>query len=127
MITILAFGNEYLQMDSLAKKIAPKLRDRNVKVFMCDSPEEITLHKPPIVILDVAEGITKPTLLKVEQLENSRIYSLHDFDLAYFLKLMKEMNELNEKDITIIALPMDKEPEIEEIRRLLPVDPEEVS
>ncbi|RMF05723.1 hypothetical protein D6764_04005 [Candidatus Woesearchaeota archaeon] len=62
MTTILAFGNEYLPMDSLAKKIAPELKGSDVKVFLCDSPEEITMHEPPIVILDVAEGIAKPTL-----------------------------------------------------------------
>jgi len=104
-MTVFCFGNEYLEIDSMAKEIGSKLK---LDVVMCNSPEEMFDKEPkaPICILDVAEGIDRPMLLTVSQLSTQKLFSLHDFDLAYFLKLMVEMGKVKEEDVRIVAVPM---------------------
>jgi Ni,Fe-hydrogenase maturation factor len=108
---IYCFGNEFLENDSLAKKIADDIKIEGVEFIKCSSPEEIFQEpEKEILIMDVAKGIGEPILIEdVDQLKNNNIVSLHDFDLAFFLKLMKKIGKL--KKVKIIGIPMrgDKE------------------
>jgi len=119
-MTIFCFGNEYIKLDSMAKEIGSKL---SCEVVMCNSPEEMFDKKPtpPLWILDVAEGIEKPMALTVSQLSTQKLFSLHDFDLAYFLKLMVEMGKVKDGDVHIVAVPMGGKAEdwIEQVEELL--------
>lgn len=106
---IYVFGNELVAQDSLAKKIAKSIIDENllpnVDFVFCEDPHEL-LDKEldNLVILDVAQNIDSVMMLtSTEQLEHSKIVSLHDFDLGYFLKLMKTTGALQQ--INIIAIP----------------------
>ena len=41
----------------------------------------------------------------VEQLQTNKIYSMHDFDLAYNLKILKKLKLMD--SIKIIGIPME--------------------
>src|SRR3989344_712349 len=102
---IYVFGNTLIKNDSLAVTITKKLQKDFPKInFVHLDPNE-EIKEKNITILDVAEGITKTTVLHdVNQLEHGKKFSLHDFDVAFSLKLMKKADLI--KKIKIIAVPM---------------------
>ncbi|MCB9359625.1 hypothetical protein H6503_06865 [Candidatus Woesearchaeota archaeon] len=107
---VYCFGNEFLENDSFAKEIADEISFPGIEFVKCDSPDEIFLEEKEIWILDVVDEIDDVILIDdVDKLKENYISTLHDFDLSYFLKLMKEMGRLN--SIKIIGIPMkgDKE------------------
>ena len=117
---IYVFGNTLLQKDSLAVEIAKKLKKDfpEINFIHLDPNEEI--KEKNITILDVATGIKKATVIKnLEQLDSEKRFSLHDFDLAFSLKLMKKIGMI--KKIIIIAVPMmyDKKRAYEEVKKLI--------
>ena len=102
---IYCFGNEFLDYDSLAKELADQISLPGIEFIRCNSPEDIFLEEKHIIILDVVEGIDKTILITdPDQLKDNNIVSLHDFDLSFFLKLMKETKQI--KKISIIGIPM---------------------
>ena len=102
---IYCFGNEFLDYDSLAKELADEISLPGIEFIRCNSPEDIFLEEKHIIILDVVEGIDKTILITdPDQLKDNNIVSLHDFDLGFFLKLMKETKQINK--ISIIGIPM---------------------
>ena len=91
MITVLCFGNEYVHGDTLAKEIADEIEIEGVNFIKCDNVNEVLSHKGELYILDVAKGINEIKIFDdIDKLSVKNIMSLHDFDLGYFLKLMKE-------------------------------------
>jgi len=102
---IYCFGNEFLENDSLAKELADEIVLPDIKFIKCNSPEEIFLEEENITILDVVENINKVILIEdIDQLKDNHISTLHDFDLSFFLRLKKEIGEIN--DVKIIGIPM---------------------
>lgn len=102
---IYCFGNEFLENDSLAKEIADEIKIDGVSFIKCDSPTDIVLEEKEIIILDVVEDIDKTIIIDdINQLKDNKIYSLHDFDLSFFLQLMKKTNQINK--VRIIGIPM---------------------
>jgi len=107
---VYCFGNEFLENDTLAKEIADEIQIEGVEFVKCDSPDDIVLEQDEIIILDVVEGIEKVILIEdIDQLKDNEIFSLHDFDLSFFLQLMEKIGQINK--IKIIGIPMkgDKE------------------
>ena len=104
---VYCFGNEFLKEDSLAKEFADELLIDGVEFVKCSSPEEVFEEdNEKIVILDVVGGVDEVILIdNLSQLQTGNMVSLHDFDLAYFLKLMRRMGTL--KEINIIGIPME--------------------
>jgi Ni,Fe-hydrogenase maturation factor len=104
MGVIFVFGNEDVEGDSLALKVAKKLK--KFKFYHSSRPESLLqIAEKDITILDVARGIDKVQLVKVENIKNQPKASLHDFDLGYFLRLIKELDK--SKKFKIIAVPME--------------------
>lgn len=99
------FGNPLLEEDSLALKVAEKLKSEvPFKIVYLDGIEEI--NEPNPLILDVAKGIGEIQIIEdVEKLYAGSFYTMHDADLAFFLKLRKKIGLL--KEIKIIAIPFD--------------------
>ncbi|MEM5843341.1 MAG: hypothetical protein QXL97_01335, partial [Candidatus Aenigmatarchaeota archaeon] len=92
---IYVFGNPLVKKDSLAVKLSKKLK----KVFPQIDFEEFDvvedLKEENLVIMDVAEGIEKVEIIEdLDLLENRKIYSLHDYDLSYELKLLKKIGKI---------------------------------
>ena len=120
MKTVLCFGNEFIKEDSLAKEIADELFIKNVRFVKCDNLSEILEYREEnLYILDVAEGIDEVKVIEdIDNINTRNIISLHDFDLGYFLRLMKENGKI--KKIRVIAIPFgfDKDKAKEELRKV---------
>lgn len=111
---ILVFGNKLVKKDSLALSVADELTQvllgTGIEFKEFDTAENLEDEGPDITILDVADGIKKVTVFDEKDLnkfEKSPAYSMHDFDLAITLKLLKKIGKI--KTIRIIAIPMEYE------------------
>jgi len=122
MKKIFCFGNEFVKQDSLAKEVVDELKIQGVEFVKCSSVDGLLNEKGDLVILDVVKGINEViTFNDLNRLKNKKICSLHDFDVAFFLKLMKELKQINK--IIIIGIPQqgDKEKIKSQLRDLLPI------
>jgi Ni,Fe-hydrogenase maturation factor len=121
MKTILCFGNQYIENDNLAIKLSKRLKVPGFEFKISENPNDIMNYKAKdLILLDVAKGVKKVTVIdNIEALSEHSLFTLHDFDLNYFLKLMKAAGMLEK--IKIIAVPMDYEEKkaLEEVKRLL--------
>ena len=99
---IYCFGNEYIESDSMAKKIADELKISGVEFIKTDSVEGI---KGDIVILDVVKVIKEVKLITdLNKIKEFYPITCHDFDLGTQLKLRKTIGEIN--SVKIIGVPM---------------------
>jgi len=121
---ILVFGNPIVEKDNLALKILPKLQKEfpNITFKHLDPTEDLAseIVDGKLTILDVVEGIDKVIIIKdIEQLKSEKIFSMHDFDLTFNLKLLQKIGKL--KEVEIIGLPMEmKEDEaLREIKKII--------
>lgn len=113
---LLVFGNEMIEEDRLAIEIA---RSMDHEFILCEDPTQIMEHKDA-VILDVVENLDKVILIDdIDQLRAHSLYSLHDFDLGFFLKLMGNAKLI--ENIQIIGIPQkgDKKKIKQEIEEIL--------
>ncbi|MBM3234050.1 hypothetical protein FJZ19_03060 [Candidatus Pacearchaeota archaeon] len=115
---ILYFGNPHLEEDNLAVKVCRKLEDEFKNHEFCyikDTFELIDLDLNDAIILDVVLGIDNVRKMSEKEIKQAKIFSLHDFDLGFFLKLKK-------KNIKIIGIPSNysEEKAIQEIKNLIP-------
>jgi len=109
---LLVFGNSLVEKDNLALKLLPKMKKEfpeiEFKEFDPIEDLENEIEDGKLFILDVVKGIKNVTIIKdIDKLEINKIYSMHDFDLAYNLKLLKKIGKL--KEVEIIGVPMGKE------------------
>ena len=102
---LLLFGNPALPTDNLALRVGKLLAKDGYEALHLENPLGLLdLNLTEYVILDVAYGIEEVKLIEnVDRLVLGRLCSLHDFDMAYFLKLMKQLGKL--ESIRIIAIP----------------------
>ena len=109
---ILVFGNPLVEKDSLALKIIPKLKKTFPKIEFkeLDGTESLEKEGRNLRIIDVAFpnfNEVRELLLKDEEdfkkLQENKIYSMHDFDLAYNLRLLKKINLL--ESVRILCIP----------------------
>jgi len=101
MKTILCLGNEFIEEDSLAKKIGERLSGDYRVINIKDSFQLMTFlsEEKDAVILDVVEGLEEVKIIPMENLRNDAILSAHDFDAGYVLKLVG-------KNVGIVGIPM---------------------
>ena len=105
MKKILIFGNHLVKQDNLPLRILPQLKQKfpNIEFKEIDSTENLQQEldeNKNLTIIDTAIDIQeiKTITLKTQddfkklQLPNS--LSMHDFDLAYNLRLLKKVNFL---------------------------------
>ena len=105
---IYIFGNPLLDFDNLPLKLAPKLEKLfpEIDFVITDPSENLKPIDGELIIIDTVEGIKKVILIDdIGKLETSKIYSLHDFDLAFNLKLLQKIGKL--KRVKIFGVPMD--------------------
>ena len=119
---ILVFGNPLVKEDSLALKLIPKLKKLfpEMEFIEIDPTEGLEKYGKNLIILDAVKGIDKVRIIdSIEQLQTNKIYSMHDFDLAYNLKILKKLGLI--ESVKIIGIPMDigEKESLEEIRKLL--------
>jgi len=107
MKTIYVFGNPLVKEDSLPLRLIDKLRKEfpslDFKEF--DTVEDLELEKE-LNIIDTVKGIKKVELIEdVDKIVTDKIYSIHDFDLGYNLKLLKKMKMIDK--VRIFGIPME--------------------
>lgn len=108
---VLAFGNEYVKEDKLAKELVKELKIKDISFFDCEVFDDIFnyIDYDMVYILDVVKNLKETKLLSIRDLKTKSLYTMHDFDLAFNLKIMKKLGEI--QDIKIIGIPIkgDKE------------------
>jgi Ni,Fe-hydrogenase maturation factor len=105
---IYIFGNPLLDFDNLPLKIASKLQEEFPKIdFVISDPNEnIKPINGELFIIDAVEEIDRVMLIDdVDKIQTQKLYSLHDFDLAFNLKLLQKIGRL--KKIKIFGVPME--------------------
>ena len=130
--TIHIFGNPLLDFDNLPLKLAPKLEKifPEIDFIITDPNENLKPIDGELIIIDTIEGVKsaqggpssgrKVILIDdIEKLETNKIYSLHDFDLAFNLKLLQKIEKL--KKVKIFGVPMegDEEEILEQLENLI--------
>ena len=121
---VLCFGNEFVEMDRLPIILYRELRNKipNVDFVLCESLNEILdyLNYERVFILDTVKGIKDVSIIDdIEILKERKIYTLHDFDLSLYLKLINRIKKI--KNLKIIGIPVgyDKGDAKEKIENLL--------
>jgi Ni,Fe-hydrogenase maturation factor len=105
---ILYFGNELIPEDKIAIDIVEEISGRlpDIEAVHCQSPEEVTRYKDyhEVFIVDVSPDVDDVVVVEsLKSLKKRELFSLHDFDLNFFLRLMDKLGGLG--NIKIIALP----------------------
>jgi Ni,Fe-hydrogenase maturation factor len=121
---ILVFGNSLVEKDNLALKLISNLREKflDIEFKEFDPTEDLEneIENKKLFLLDVVEGIDKVMIIDdINELKLDKIYSMHDFDLVYNIKLLKKIGKL--KEIEIIGIPqnMDEEDAFNEVKNIL--------
>lgn len=120
--TIHIFGNPLLDFDNLPLKLAPKLEKifPEIDFVIADPSENLKPIDSELIIIDTIEGAKKVTVIDdLEKIQITRIYSLHDFDLAFNLKLLQKIGKL--KKVKIFGVPMegDEEETLSKLKELI--------
>lgn len=104
---ILVFGNPLLAQDSIPLKLVDKLKEAfpNIEFKEFDPNENLETEGRHLDIIDSVEGIEKVMLLTdIDSIRTSKVYSMHDFDLGYSLKLLKKLKYID--TVRIFGVPM---------------------
>ncbi|HLD55425.1 MAG TPA: hypothetical protein VJB35_04155 [Candidatus Nanoarchaeia archaeon] len=101
MVKILCLGNEFIEDDSLAKKVGELLKEKYDVINVNDCFQLISLlnENEDLIILDVVKGLSEVKLISVDDLQSDSILSAHDFDAGFVFKLI-------DKPVKIIGIPM---------------------
>lgn len=103
---ILIFGNPLVEKDNLILKLLPKLKQNHptINFIHIDPTENLDSFGPDLTIIDVIVNISHPMIITdINQLNLPNVNSMHDFDLAYNLKLLINIGKI--KNIKIYGLP----------------------
>jgi Ni,Fe-hydrogenase maturation factor len=106
MKVIYVFGNPLVKEDSLPLRLIDKLKKEfpSLQFKEFDTVEDLELEKE-LNIIDAVKGINKVELIEdIDKIITDKIYSLHDFDLGYNLKLLKKMKMIDK--VRIFGIPM---------------------
>ncbi|MBN2454135.1 hypothetical protein JXB11_01170 [Candidatus Woesearchaeota archaeon] len=117
---ILFFGNKLVEKDAFIHTLVEKLKKELPEVDFEEADGSELPAEEELNILDVAEGIKEVSLLNdLEKLSTGKIFSMHDFDLAQNLKLMKKFGIV--KKVKIIAVPagIDEKKAIDGIKEFI--------
>ncbi|KKU47667.1 hypothetical protein A3H10_03140 [Candidatus Uhrbacteria bacterium RIFCSPLOWO2_12_FULL_46_10] len=107
------FGNEDLNDDNRAFKVAEKLTADfdNVEFIKVKPNEDLPFaEEKHLIIMDAVQGIENVEELSGQDLDRLALSpraSVHDFDLGFQLKYLKKLGKLGE--VIIIGLPMQGE------------------
>jgi len=109
-ITIYIFGNPLLAQDNLPIKLLPKLKKQFPKIefVVMDPNENLKPKNKELIIIDTVAGLKKVIAINdINNIQLDKIYSAHDFDLGYNLKLLQKIGKL--KKVIIFGIPAEIE------------------
>lgn len=121
-VRVYIFGNPLLPFDSLPLKLAPRLADAlpEFEFVIADPNENLRPENKELFIIDTIEGIDKVVVIDdIDKIKIEKIYSLHDFDLGYNLKLLQKLGELERVKIFGVPMEGDEEKLLKQLIKLL--------
>ena len=121
MKTIYVFGNPLVKEDSLPLKLIDKLKKEfpSLQFKEFDTVEDLELEKE-LNIIDTIKGIKKVELIEdIDKIITEKVYSMHDFDLGYNLKLLKKMKMIDKVRIFGIPFDMNEKEAFEQLNKLI--------
>lgn len=124
---ILIFGNLFVDKDNTSIKLISRLKEKfpNIEFIEADPTDDIQKYGKYLKIIDAVEDIdeVKKIILKTDEdfdrLETQKVYSMHDFDLGYNLKLLKKMKKIDSAEIICVPMGKSEDEVFEEIKNLL--------
>ena len=96
-----------VRKDSLPIRLIGRLRSLfpDIDFVEFDPNENLEKEGRNPTIIDTIEGIDHVVLFtSIEKIKTQRIYSMHDYDLGYNLKLLKKLGYID--SVKIIGVPM---------------------
>ena len=116
---VLYFGNETMPSDRAAIEAVNRIEHSlpGIDFIHCNSPDEIVRYgNEDFFVLDVAKNVDGLLVFDdPDKIKERKISSLHDFDLGFFLKLLKKMRD---RTFRVIAIPPEKKCDSELIELL---------
>jgi len=116
------FGNPIVKKDSLPLKMLPKLQARfpEIEFKSFDPNENLESEGRALNIIDTVEGIEKVTMITdIDKIRVQRVYSMHDFDLGYSLKLLKKLGYLDSVKIFGVPMKIKEKEALDQLSRLI--------
>tara|TARA_B100000315_G_C14407240_1_gene509305 strand:- start:200 stop:574 length:375 start_codon:yes stop_codon:yes gene_type:complete len=113
---ILAFGNEYNKENNPAIKLLEGLEIEGVDSMKCYDSGDLFKFQDyeKIYVVEVIKDIERVEVINdVETLKKQRVYSMHDVNIDFFVKSLKQLGQL--KELMIIGIPL--ECDIEEVKK----------
>ena len=104
---MLVFGNPIVSKDSIPLKIIGGLAARlpYIEFVEFDPNENLEDEGRELNIIDTVDGAKKVVLITdIGMIRTSKLYSMHDFDLGYSLKLLKKLGYIDR--VRIFGVPM---------------------
>lgn len=126
---ILIFGNPIVKKDRIALVMTQDLRKEFPQILFkeFDAVEDLQKEGQSLYIIDAVDGINDVTVITdVNFFVINKIYSVHDFDLGYYLKLLKKMDMI--KHVVIFGIPIGMKKELalkqlkQKIKSTLPLE-----
>ncbi len=120
MCKVLVFGNRLVEKDKIPLALIPYLTKKfpEIEFKEFDSIEDLQNEGSVIYIIDSVENIENVTIIyNIDQIEISNsLYTIHDMDLGYMLKLMKKVNMIDK--VIIFGIPINTLSKIEILNQL---------
>ena len=121
-MNVYVFGNKYVEEDKRAIEVASELEDtvEDISFVLVKPNEDVPfVDEPQVVILDTVLGIQEVVVEGegIEALLLSPRGSVHDFDLAFQLRYLRELGKLGE--VTVIGIPQEREVDYLRIKSIL--------
>jgi len=126
--TIYIFGNPMLDFDNLPLKLAPRLQEKfpDINFVIADPNENLEPVNKELILIDTIEdaksarggpalGGNVIMIDDIEKIQTQKLYSLHDFDLAFNLKLLQKIGKLDKVQILGVPMKGDEEKILEQI------------
>ena len=117
---VLVFGNRLVEKDKLPLDLIPYLTKKfpEIEFKEFDSIEDLQNEGSVLYIIDSVENIENVTIIyNIDQIEISNsLYTIHDMDLGYMLKLMKKVNMIDK--VIIFGIPINTLSKIEILNQL---------
>ncbi|HET7345405.1 MAG TPA: hypothetical protein VFJ05_06005 [Nitrososphaeraceae archaeon] len=117
---ILIFGNPIVKRDRIALVLAQNLRKEfpQIQFKEFDAVEDLQKEGQSLYIIDAVDGVNDVTVITdVNSIIVNKIYSVHDFDLGYYLKLLKKMDMIKQVVIFCIPIRVRKELALKQLKQ----------
>jgi Ni,Fe-hydrogenase maturation factor len=117
------FGNPLLNMDNLPIRLKSALKKYfpDVSFIHLDPNENLKPDKNGgLIIIDSARGVNGLAVIEnLDLLETESIYSAHDLDLAFTLKLLQKIGLLKKISIIAVSPNLNEKKALQKIKPLL--------